>query len=175
MEDELTENQEKLLAGLKPKKRKNSRAKGAAFENKVAKQLNERFDTTDFSRTPGSGAFATTHKLPQHLQLHGDLITPQTFRFIVECKKGYNDLSLDALLNEKSKLWEWLDTLERDMAAANKPGILLVAQDRRPTILIRKKDDRKHNNQVIIKKEDREYTMTSLEEFLDYSNDWFYL
>ena len=46
----------------KKPKRKNSKAKGSAFERKVAKLLNEHFETTDFQRTPGSGAFATTHK-----------------------------------------------------------------------------------------------------------------
>ena len=47
----------------KKPKRKNSKAKGSAFERKVAKILNEHFETTDFQRSPGSGAYATTHNL----------------------------------------------------------------------------------------------------------------
>ena len=51
------------LSKLKSKKkRKNSRAKGNAFERKIAETLNKRFNTKEFCRTPGSGAFATSHK-----------------------------------------------------------------------------------------------------------------
>jgi Holliday junction resolvase len=63
----------------KKKKKVNSRAKGSTFERQIAKILNERFNTSEFSRTPGSGAFATTHSLPDHLKIYGDLITPQNF------------------------------------------------------------------------------------------------
>ena len=51
---------------LKKKKKVNSRAKGSTFERQIAKLLNNRFNTTEFSRTPGSGAFATTHSLPDY-------------------------------------------------------------------------------------------------------------
>ena len=47
---------------LKKKKRVNSKAKGGAFERQVANMLNEQFDTKEFCRTPGSGAFATVHR-----------------------------------------------------------------------------------------------------------------
>lgn len=172
MKDKLTKNQEKLLSELKPKKKKNSRAKGNAFENKIAKVLNERFETDEFSRSPGSGAFATTHKLPQHLQIYGDLITPQDFKFIVECKKGYNQLGMDALLNRKSKVWEWIETLERDMAASRKTGFILTAQDRKPSIVItpyNKTIDKHIDKKVIVDK----YIMIYLEDFLSLSNTFF--
>jgi len=172
MKDELSESQETILASLKPKKRKNSRAKGNAFENKVSKILNERFDTDEFSRSPGSGAFATTHKLPSHLQIYGDLISPQDFKFIVECKKGYNQLGMDALLNRKSKVWEWIETLERDMAASRKPGFILTAQDRKPSIVItpyNKQIDNHTDKKVIVDK----YIMIYLEDFLSLPDTFF--
>ena len=76
------------LTSLRKKpKRKNSRTKGNTFERHIAKTLNDRFETTEFSRSPGSGAFATTHTLPEHLKIYGDLITPQNFKFCIECKK----------------------------------------------------------------------------------------
>ena len=80
-------------------KRKNSRTKGNAFERQIAKALNNRFKTTEFSRSPGSGAFATTHSLPEHLKIYGDLITPDKFKYCIECKKGYNHLNLYSLYN----------------------------------------------------------------------------
>ena len=66
---------------FKKKKRVNSRRKGNAFEREIAKLLNTRFNTTDFCRSPGSGAFATTHLLPQYMKVYGDLITPENFNF----------------------------------------------------------------------------------------------
>ena len=90
------------VSPLRKKKKVNSRAKGNRFENKIAKTLNERFDTKEFCRTPGSGAFATTHKLPEYLKVYGDLITPEKFKFIIECKKGYNEEQVSDLLNPKS-------------------------------------------------------------------------
>ena len=74
----------------KKKKRINSRSKGNSYEREVCKLLNERFETNEFSRTPGSGAFATTHNLPEHLKIYGDVITPIKFKYCIECKKGYN-------------------------------------------------------------------------------------
>ena len=64
----------------------NSRRKGSNFERAIAKKLNGRFETEEFCRTPGSGAFGTTHKnLPDHLKIHGDLITPERFLYVIEC------------------------------------------------------------------------------------------
>ena len=80
--------------GLKENKRINSKAKGSRYENSVAKALNIRFETSDFQRTPGSGAFATTHTLPDYLQIAGDLITPVNFLFVIECKAGYPQIHL---------------------------------------------------------------------------------
>ena len=51
------------------KKRVNSKRKGSTFERNIAKILNERFNTKEFARTPGSGAFGTTHKnLPHYFK-----------------------------------------------------------------------------------------------------------
>lgn len=122
------------LSPLKKKKRKNSKAKGSSFERKVAKILNERFNTNEFARTPGSGAFATTHTLPKHLQIWGDLITPENFKYIFECKSGYNNEGIHSLINPKSRLWGWVTQMERDAESAEKPSILLISQDRKPII-----------------------------------------
>ena len=120
---------------LKKKKKVNSRAKGNRFENKVAKMLNERFETDEFCRSPGSGAFATTHKLPKHLQLYGDLITPERFRFVIECKKGYNSEGISELLNPKSNTLSMIAQASRDSRKANKKFLLIVGQDRKDPIV----------------------------------------
>ena len=81
----------------KKKTRVNSRTKGSTFERKIASMFNDRFGTKEFSRTPGSGAFATTHSLPAHLKIYGDLITPEKFKYCIECKKGYNKQAVASL------------------------------------------------------------------------------
>jgi len=121
------------------KKRINSRTKGNTFERKVAEMLNERFKTTDFCRSPGSGAFATTHKLPEHLQVYGDLITPKNFKFIIECKKGYNKEGLESVFNPNSILNEMIAQAARDSNKANRFFLLIIAQDRKDPIVFTNK------------------------------------
>jgi len=136
----------------KKPKRKNSKAKGSAFERKVAKILNEHFETTDFQRSPGSGAYATTHNLPDHLKIHGDLITPKDFIYSIECKKGYNTLDLYSLLNPNSKIYEFIKQAEKDADQANKEAIVLMAQDRRDIIALIKEDSHISNQLNLNKK-----------------------
>jgi len=118
------------LLKLKKKKRVNSRTKGNTFERKVAAILNDHHNTSDFCRTPGSGAFATTHKLPIHLQVKGDLITPKNYPFIIECKKGYKFLISD-LFNDTSDFRKIVDKLEKEASSCSKLPLLIFQQDRK--------------------------------------------
>jgi len=124
------------LTPLKKKKKVNSRAKGNRFENKIAKMLNERFETKEFCRTPGSGAFATTHTLPNYLKVYGDLITPEKFKYIIECKKGYNEEQVSDLFNIKSNICKMIDQAHRDSKKSSRKFLLLIGQDRREPIAI---------------------------------------
>jgi len=124
------------ISALKKKKRVNSRTKGNTFERQIAKLLNDRFNTTEFSRTPGSGAFATTHTLPDHLKIYGDLITPQNFKYCIECKKGYNNENLYSLYNYSSAFWGFLDQCEKDSKKCCKIPMVIFKQDRQPTLAI---------------------------------------
>ena len=124
------------ISPLKKKKKVNSRAKGSSFERQIAKLLNDRLGTTEFSRTPGSGAFATTHSLPDHLKIYGDLITPQNFRYCIECKKGYNNQNLYSLFNKSSEFWKFIEQCQKDSDKCNKLPMVIFKQDRQPTLLI---------------------------------------
>ena len=125
------------LSNLRKKpKRKNSRTKGNTFERQVAKLLNDRFKTEEFSRSPGSGAFATTHKLPDHLKIYGDLITPVKFKFCIECKKGYNNQNLYSLYNHSSDIWKFIEQSEKDSAKCGLTSMVIFKQDRQPTLAI---------------------------------------
>jgi len=115
-------------------KRKNSRAKGHSFERKIAAALNNRLNTTEFSRTPGSGAFASTHTLPPHLKIYGDLITPEKFRYCIECKKGYNSINLYSLYNNSSDLWGFFRQTAKDSKKCDRIPMLILKQDRKPIL-----------------------------------------
>jgi Holliday junction resolvase len=125
------------LSKLRKKpKRKNSRTKGNTFERQIAKLLNDRFKTEEFSRSPGSGAFATTHTLPEHLKIYGDLITPQKFKFCIECKKGYNNQNLYSLYNYSSDIWKFVEQCEKDSGKCSRLPMVIFKQDRQPTLAI---------------------------------------
>tara|TARA_R110000851_G_scaffold18946_5_gene58940 strand:- start:2411 stop:2947 length:537 start_codon:yes stop_codon:yes gene_type:complete len=120
----------------KGKKRINSRRKGAAFERKIAKTLNTKFDSKEFSRSPGSGAFATTHNLPTHLQLHGDILTPLKFKFVIECKSGYDQVDIFDLFDDGKDFDKFIKQAKRDGKKANKPFMLIYKKTRsRKTIV----------------------------------------
>lgn len=132
-----------VIKERKKAKRINSHKKGGDFARKVCKMFNDRFNTTEFCKTPGSGAFATTHKLPDYLKIHGDIITPKNFGFCIECKKGYNKEGINSLFNENSLLWEFIFQIERDARNAGKKSLLLLQQDRKPILAL---FHRKHSN-----------------------------
>ena len=117
------------------KPRINSRTKGNTFERAVAKRLNTRFNTEEFCRTPGSGAFGTTHKLPQYLKVHGDLITPENFKFIIEAKRGY-DLQLEDLWKPNSNFYKFIKQAKRDGQAGGRDWLLIYKKDRQKEIVV---------------------------------------
>ena len=124
---------------FKQTKRLNSKNKGSTFERKVCKILNERFKTTEFCRSPNSGAFATTHNIPEYLKIYGDLITPKNFKYCIEVKKGYSKENLSDLFNPKAKFWEFIKQAERDSEKSKKPYLLIWQQDRGEILVILQK------------------------------------
>ena len=119
------------------KKRINSKRKGASFERQLVKTLNKKFETKEFSRTPGSGAFATTHTLPAHLELGGDLITPRKFLFTIEAKSGYN-IDIFDLFKENNEIDKFIKQAKRDSKNTNKSWLLIYKKTRNKPIVITK-------------------------------------
>ena len=152
------------------KKRVNSKRKGSNFERQVAKQLNERFRTKEFSRTPGSGAFATSHKnLPDHLKIQGDLITPNKFKFIVECKNGY-DVQIDDLFKRKSDVHNFIRQAQSDAAASKKEWLVIYKKTRRMALVMVGEPYNARPELVL----NSQYYIYPLEEFLKLPDEVFY-
>ena len=118
------------------KKKTNSKAKGHRFERKIACMLNDKFETKEFSRTPGSGAFATTHSLPEYLKIYGDLIAPKSFKYCIECKKGYKGIKINHIFDYRSLLWKFIEQCENDSKKCDKSPMLILQQDRQPILAL---------------------------------------
>lgn len=88
--DDVIQNLVEQEAKKKGKKRVHSGRKGKTWERDLCKALSERFGMA-FSRTPGSGGFATGGVMDEQARdmLTGDIIVPECFRFVLEAKKGY--------------------------------------------------------------------------------------
>jgi hypothetical protein len=152
----------------KTRKKVNSRQKGSSFERGISKLLNDTFNTDEFCRSPGSGAFATTHKLPEYLKIYGDLITPENFRFTIECKKGYNNINIYSLLDYSSKFWEFLAQSEKDSKSSKKESMVIFKQDRKPTLAIVKDSTRFSTciTHLTLTKDTKIYRIYKLEDIL---------
>ena len=160
------------LSPLKKKKKKiNSGKKGGNFVRKVCKILNERFNTKEFSKTPGSGAYATTHTLPEHLKIYGDVITPEKFKYCIECKKGYNKENLNSILHYSSDLWKFIQQSDKDAEKSKKLSLLIIQQDRKPILAILKQEIAPEIENSI---QFSDYMMCHLDDLLkESSNFWF--
>ena len=162
----------------KPKKKRiNSRKKGNTFENKICKLLNDRFETNEFCRTPGSGAFATTHSLPEHMKVYGDLITPLNFKFVVDCKKGYNEEALSTIFNEKSKFWEFVEQVERDAKKAGRLPLLIWQQDRKNILAAFPSSEfgeQGLNNKINIQIFNKSWTIILLDNIINLNNYYWF-
>ena len=154
---------------FKKKKRVNSRRKGNAFEREVAKILNTRFNTKDFCRSPGSGAFATTHELPQYMKVYGDLITPQNFKFILECKSGY-DVTFEDIFKPKSDFYKFIAQAKRDAEKAEKDWLVVYKKTRRKPFVITSK---KYNISPVVSINEESYVYR-LSDFLSLETSIFF-
>lgn len=122
-----------------------SKTKGNAFENHLAKSLNEMYNTEEFARVPLSGAFmgrsnaAKRKGIAQEAQntLRGDLITPHDFPFVIECK-SYNDNPLFHKIMEGKDvhLDKWIAEVEFDAAQADKDPLLFFKVSRKGTFAV---------------------------------------
>lgn len=145
------------------KKRINSHGKGGNFARKICKIFNERFNTKEFSKTPGSGAYATTHDLPEHLKIYGDIITPKDFKFVIECKCGYPKINLNSLLKKDSQFWEFIRQVEIDSKKAKKEPMLIFQQDRQEPLVFTTWGEMDNYSEAIII---GNYAMMELKTFL---------
>jgi hypothetical protein len=156
------------------KKKLNSRSKGNTFERKICAIFNEFFETQEFIRSPGSGAFSTTHRLPEHLRFSGDLITPKIFKFTIECKKGYNKENIGSIFNPRSNIISFIDQAEKDSDKINKNFLLIFQQDRKNVLCLFNENNSialsamgEKKDHIFIRILNKSYIICRLEDLLD--------
>lgn len=108
--------------------------KGKRFERDVAKFLSDTFNKP-FMRVPNSGAFTggtNQHRIAQldSTQVkvqRGDIVAPDDFNFVIECKNHRNfSTGFAGILNGANKVLDgWLDEVYKDSNNAQIPYALV--------------------------------------------------
>ncbi len=116
----------------------NSKNKGNTFERKMANHLSERFSDhlgidQGFRRNIDSGSFfgATNQKrMETHLTENacfGDIMTPSSFRFSIECKHYKTAPSFASMVKQEFKLFDtWIEQARQDAVNAKLQMLVII-------------------------------------------------
>lgn len=138
---------ENLLENNVKKKKVDGKAKGNRVELNLCKFLTKHFGE-EFSRAPGSGARTSqVAYLPEHAKktLTGDICVPEGFRWVIECKGGYeDDMHLENILNGDeglTRLDEFIEQVTKDAHYCGRKPIILWKRNRKSWIAMIKIED----------------------------------
>lgn len=130
---------------LRSKRGKYSKTKGATYESKIKKILNNRFKDLEFSRTPASGGF---QKSANNKLLKGDIVNlneDYDFLLHIECKNQKN-----------MNITEWWKQAEED------------SLDKLPVLFIHRNQEIANGKRV---NKSGDYVYLRLEDFLNILDD----
>lgn len=121
---------------LRAKNRKNSRTKGASFENKIAKVFSE-WSGMDVKRTPQSGGWANAS-----FGVTGDLVcSNKRFPFHVECKKreGWHldDLVTGVRVRDTRSIVAWWNQAIETCPEGKEPLLVFARNNRQVLVMVR--------------------------------------
>ena len=138
---------EDILGELDKKKRVNGKNKGNRTELNLCKLLGKQFGD-EFSKAPGSGARTSqVAYLPEHAKktLTGDICVPEGFKWVIECKGGYeDDVNFTNVLDKEAgipRVNEWIEQTLKDSGYCGRLPIVFWKRNRKPwLVMVRKKD-----------------------------------
>lgn len=114
------------------RKKKNSKNKGGRGELALVKILNKRFDSQEFSRVSGSGNRWSQVQFVKRDYI-GDIVSPDNFKFVIECKFGYDDIDVYRVVTEgHSQIDSFLKQAKDDAKRADRTPLLCWKRTRRP-------------------------------------------
>lgn len=134
---------EDVLGDFGNKKKKiNSKKKGNRVELELTKLLTAKFGK-QFSRSIGSGNRGwQVANLPSHAKetLTGDICAPEDFKWVIECKGGYEDkIDLNGIFNGNACLDAFIKQSEHDAAESNgKRSLIIWKRSRKPFLAMAK-------------------------------------
>lgn len=130
----------------------NGKQKGNAFERKIANFLSERFQNytgkeKSFMRNANSGAYfggknqIRTEQYSEELHNFGDILCPETFRFVIEAKSYKTPFSINAIIKQQCKqLDDWISQSEQDASNADKDSLLIIKYNNTTPFVLSKED-----------------------------------
>lgn len=132
------------------KKKKDSKDKGGRGERLLVKELEKRFPSLPFSRTVGSGARISQARMSEAAKqvFTGDIVAPENFLFALECKYGYNSISLERAVARFGKgmqgnavLNSFLAQAQKDASKINRKPMLCWKQNYKEWLVFLKTTD----------------------------------
>lgn len=161
---------------LKKKNKKvDGKKKGNRNELELAKLLNSRFGT-GFSRSVGSGARTSQISfLPKHATdiFSGDLVVPKNFKFVIECKGGYDSIDMSSVfVRGNSELDKFLEQVSTDSNKCGRKPLLCWKKTRKPWLaFLHSKDVTTHDFKY--KMHYGKWTVVSLDQLLKLEDGFF--
>lgn len=116
----------------------NGKNKGNTFERKIANLLSDRFAehtglAKAFRRNADSGSFfggSNSNRTQTHdteKATFGDIITPATFRFSIECKHYKDPPSFSMMMKQDCKMLDgWIKQAEQDAESSEKEFLIIM-------------------------------------------------
>ena len=145
--DELFDDLEidNILEHHEKKKKVDGKSKGNRTELNLCKVLTEHFGD-EFSRALGSGARTSqVGHLPEHAKktLTGDICVPEGFKWVIECKGGYeDDVNLTNVCDGSiARLNEFIEQVTKDSEYCGRKPIILWKRNRKPWLAMIKAND----------------------------------
>jgi len=126
-----------ILDLFKPKRKSlNSKKKGNRVELELTKLLTAKLKKS-FSRSVGSGnRWGQVSNMPSHAKstLTGDICPPENFKWVIECKGGYEDkIDLNSAIDDGCAcLDDFIKQSLHDHEACNRKPIIIWKRSRRP-------------------------------------------
>jgi len=166
-----------ILANLDKKKKINGKKKGNRVELQLTKILTSRFEL-NFSRTVSSGARWSQAKLSEDAKnvFSGDLVVCKGFKFVIECKGGYDDIDLNSSFIDGSKeIDAFLTQVTDDSKRCNRKPMLCWKKTRKPWLVFIHKNELNNDqlNNIKYYLTYNQWICLSLEELLKLENSFF--
>lgn len=130
-----------LTKAERSKVSKRSKARGSTFERKIAKMFTDTFTDSPFAfvfhKVPASGGL----RWKNASNTIGDIVTPENFRLVIECKKhadiDYEVLFLERGKNKSSDLISfWHQSCEEATRAKREPLLVVEKRQGKPIAIL---------------------------------------